>query len=207
MTRPSDPTPEQELGLRAGMKAELRTRMRAIRGAIPKAARAARAAAITERLLALPAFESAGMVAVFDALRAEVDLRAFDEKCVERGKTLCLPRVDFDAGELVLHRWAPGEPLIEGAYGVHEPPATAEVIDPAAVDLVICPALAVDARGHRIGYGGGYYDRLLARAPQAFACAVAFDFQLIAEAPAMPGDVAVGALVTDARVMIFPPSG
>jgi 5-formyltetrahydrofolate cyclo-ligase len=198
-----EPTPEEELRLRAAVKAELRTRMRAIRGALPKEARAARSAAIVERLAALPEFEAAATVAAFHPLRAEVDLRPLFARCADLGKSLCLPRVDLETNELVLHRWAPGDPLEEGPYGLKEPLAGADVVEPSGVDLLLCPALAVDERGHRIGYGGGYYDRLLARAPRTFACAVAFDFQRIAEAPVLPGDVAVAALVTDERQVSF----
>ena len=65
-----------------------------------------------------------------------------------------------------------------------------------------CPALAVDPRGHRIGYGAGYYDRALPRyAPPAITIAVAFDFQLVAEAPNSTFDIPVAWVVTDTRAM------
>ena len=62
------------------------------------------------------------------------------------------------------------------------------------------PALALDPRGHRIGYGGGYYDRTLGvYAPPAFTVGVAYEFQLMAEIPNSEGDATVGWIVTDAR--------
>ena len=61
--------------------------------------------------------------------------------------------------------------------------------------------MAVDSRGYRIGYGGGYYDRLIPRLKRACTCAVAYDFQLISEVPELPFDVAVNLVVTDARVI------
>ena len=68
--------------------------------------------------------------------------------------------------------------------------------------MIVVPALAVDPRGHRIGYGAGYYDRTLPRfAPPAVRRAVAFDFQLVAEVPSTEGDVAVDWIVTDARAL------
>lgn len=202
MTRkPRELRPEEELRIRAGVKAELRTRMRAIRQKLPAEARAVRSGAILDHLFSLPEYARAGVVAGFHPLRGEVDLRPLFDRVAAAGKTLALPRVDLDAGELVLYRWAPGDALEEGPYGLLEPSAEAAVLAPALVDLVICPALAVDETGHRIGYGGGYYDRLLPRCSRALACAVAFDFQLIAEVPAMPGDVAVGAVITDARLL------
>ncbi len=199
--RPRDLSPEEELRIRAQVKAELRARMRAIRRAIPADARAARSAKIVDRVIALPAYAGASVVAAFEPLRCEVDLRALVARAVAEGKTVALPRVDLDAEEIVLHRWSPGDPLEEGPFGLREPKTTAEVIDPARVELVLCPALAVDERGHRIGYGRGYYDRLLPRCTSAQACVVAFDFQLVAEVPSMPGDVPAAIVVTDARTL------
>ena len=62
-------------------------------------------------------------------------------------------------------------------------------------------ALAVDPRGYRIGYGGGYYDRLLPQLQNALSCAVVYDFQLVAEVPELPFDVTVDLIVTDAQVI------
>ena len=60
--------------------------------------------------------------------------------------------------------------------------------------------IKADPRGHRIGYGKGFYDRLLPRLQRATSCALIFDFQLISEAPNMPGDVPVDLIVTDVRL-------
>ena len=64
---------------------------------------------------------------------------------------------------------------------------------------MIAPALAVDSRGHRLGYGRGFYDRLLATMPGVTTVAVAYDFQLIGEVPTTEHDVALGWVVTDRR--------
>ncbi len=68
------------------------------------------------------------------------------------------------------------------------------------IDFFAVPALAVDHRGHRIGYGGGYYDRLLA-STSGFSCVVAFDVQLIAAVDNAPHDVPVNAVVTETRTL------
>ncbi len=203
---PRDFPPDEELRIRAEVKAELRKRMRAIRQQLPAEASAARSSAIVANVIGLPEYASAGVIAGFHPLRGEVDLRALFDRVVADGKALALPRVDLDSNEIVLCRWAPGSPLEEGPYGLREPPPDAEVLAPETVDLVICPALAIDEAGHRIGYGRGYYDRLLPRCARAFACGVAFDFQLISEAPVMPGDVPVAAVITDARVVRVEPT-
>jgi 5-formyltetrahydrofolate cyclo-ligase len=203
---PRDYHPDEELRIRAEVKSELRARMRAIRRALPAESRAARSRAVVERLVALPEYESASVVGGFYPLRGEVDLRELFERAANDGKRLALPRVDLEADELVLHRWSPGDPLEEGPYELREPPPSAETVEASSVDLLICPALALDEAGHRIGYGRGYYDRLLPRCTRAFSCGVAFDFQLISEVPAMPGDVPMRAVVTDARTTLIAPS-
>lgn len=201
MSGPRAHSETEELTLRAQVKGEMRRKMRAIRGALPREAREARSAAIIERLTALDLYADAPSVVAFHPIRGEVDLRPLYPLVVDAGKTLALPRVDHETGQLVLHVHRPGDPLEEGGYQILEPLPDAPVLPDAELGLILCPGLAVDERGHRIGYGGGFYDRLLTRCPDARTVAVAFDFQLIAEAPVMPGDVAVEAVVTDLRLI------
>jgi 5-formyltetrahydrofolate cyclo-ligase len=88
----------------------------------------------------------------------------------------------------------------ERGFGFREPPPGAP--EATSLDVILVPALQIDARGHRIGYGAGYYDRTLPRfAPPAVAIGVAFDFQLISEVPITEGDVAVSMVVTDQRIL------
>ena len=83
-----------------------------------------------------------------------------------------------------------------------EPPEGAPLAARGDVGLVVVPALAVAASGHRLGYGGGFYDAMLPDfRPPAVAVVVAFDFQLIAELPVEAHDVACDVVVTDARVL------
>jgi 5-formyltetrahydrofolate cyclo-ligase len=93
--------------------------------------------------------------------------------------------------------------MIEHSLGFREPPASAPLAEPGELDVVLVPALAVDPRGHRIGYGAGHYDRAIPRFAAPERCvAVAFDFQLVAEIPDTAGDVPVGAVVTDRRTLL-----
>lgn len=173
--------------------------MRATRKALPVAARAERSRAIVERVVALPSFREAEIVAAFVAIRGEVDLSELRERAHSAGKVLALPRIDYGLGRIVLLAHEPGDALVAGPLGVPEPAPSARRIDEATVDLVVVPGLAFDPRGFRVGYGKGFYDQLLPTLTRARSCAVGFDFQLVSEVPDQPHDVAVDLLITDAR--------
>jgi 5-formyltetrahydrofolate cyclo-ligase len=202
--RERDAEEAAEHALRVQAKQELRERTRALRRVLPVQACAARSAAICERLLALTAFTRASTLIGYVAHRKEADPRAALEAAARAGKRVGLTRVE-DANELGLHRYLEGDPLEPNAFGIAEPLAHAPPIAHAEVDLIIVPALAVDARGHRIGYGHGYYDRLLPKLERAFKVAIAYDFQLLAETPDTARDARVDCVVTDVRTLMTTP--
>lgn len=78
---------------------------------------------------------------------ADTERRWGFPRCV--GKSLCW------------HIWKPGEALQKGKYGIFEPDGDSPTLEPSEVDLIIVPAIACDQRGYRLGYGGGFYDRML----------------------------------------------
>jgi 5-formyltetrahydrofolate cyclo-ligase len=187
--------------LRRQAKAQLRKSRRAMRNSIPQSARSARSARIVERVTADPVFTAARRVALFWPMldRNEIDVRPIDRAARDQGKVVAYPLLNEDAVDIVLGVADPSE-LEERGYGFAEPPVGAAPVEIDDGLLVIVPALAVDPSGQRIGYGKGYYDRLLARiAPPAFALAVAYDFDLVAEVPITEGDYAVDMVVTDVR--------
>ena len=191
---------ELEAVLRRQAKVELRKRMKAMRRSIPPAALAARGDKIVERVLASRPFAQARAVALFWPMLhlGEVDVRPLDRAARETGKLVAYPSLETDI-DMTL-RCAPPELLEDRGHGFAEPPANAPEVDIDNDLVVIVPALAVDLSGHRVGYGRGFYDRLLARiAPPAFAVAVAYDFQVVAELPRAEHDRPVDMLVTDVR--------
>lgn len=185
--------------IRIEVKRELRKRMRAVRDALPVTACEARSNAIAERVVALPEFHAASLLLAFSPIRREVRTAPIVEAAWSASKRVALPRV-FEGG-LALHRIEPETVLTEGAFGVAEPEPEVPTVAPEEVGLALVPALAVDPCGHRIGYGGGYYDRLLPSLSKAATCAVAFDFQLIGEIPRLEHDASVDIVVTDTRVI------
>jgi 5-formyltetrahydrofolate cyclo-ligase len=192
-----------EDALRRRVKAELRKRLRALRKTLPLAACRDRSARIVGRLAELEPVTRARSVALFWPLedRHEVDLRALDATLRERGARVAYPAVDGDDGATLSFRFVGSlDDMIEGAFGVREPSPAELTAAPGELDVIIVPALALDPRGHRIGYGKGFYDRTLgAFAPPAVTVGVVYDFQLLAEVPETAGDVPVDHVVTDAR--------
>jgi 5-formyltetrahydrofolate cyclo-ligase len=161
---------------------------------------AQRSEAIVVRLFELEAMERARTVALFRAMEGknEVELAALDRRLRERGVNVAYPSVDPDSREMVFRLSPDIESLEERGLGFREPPPDAS--EPTSIDVVVVPALAVDGRGHRLGYGAGFYDRTLVKyPPPCVAVVVAFDFQLVPEVPDLEGDVRVSWVVTDQR--------
>lgn len=190
-----------EDALRAGIKAEIRQRRRSVRRAMPHEGRIARSELITQKVIALPEWERARTVLAFVSMRSEVQTASLVARARAAHKRVAAPRMSPDYGDLVVHEWREDDELEESGMMFLQPPEDAPPIDDSEIDLVIVPALAADERGHRIGYGKGFYDRLLPRLGRATRVCVIFDFELVAEVPARAGDEPVDVVVTDARVI------
>jgi 5-formyltetrahydrofolate cyclo-ligase len=193
------PSSSEDL-LRRRVKIELRKRMRGLRGAMPLAASAEKSARVVERLLALDVVARARAIGLFWPLleRREVDLRDADAALRARGVRVAYPALRDD-GALQFRFVDDPAAMQSHALGFQEPPASATAADPGGLDAIVVPALVVDPRGHRIGYGAGHYDRTLGAFPGAATIAVAYDFQLVPDVPNTEGDFAVQWIVTDAR--------
>jgi 5-formyltetrahydrofolate cyclo-ligase len=185
-------------------KQELRKRMRAVRLAHPAEPLRKRSRAIVERALALPAFQAAASVALFFPLleRKEVDLRELDTEARRLGKRVYYPFLEQRGEAMVSGLRLTGAlaDLEERGARFFEPSPNVPEAQRGEVELLLVPALAVAASGHRLGYGAGFYDSLLPDfRPPAAAWVVAYDFQLLADLPTLPHDVACDGVLTDAR--------
>lgn len=197
--QPISRAPEEHL--RRKVKDEIRMRMRQVRKALPAASRAERSARIHDALFARPEWAAAQTVMLFASMRTEVDTGPMERRARADGKIVVAPRMNDDMTELDPRVWEDGVTPHEQGRLAPEPPPDAPAVDVQTIDLVVVPALALSPDGGRIGYGKGFYDRLLAQIPRARRLAVAFDFQLIAEVPETPGDERVHAILTDQRVL------
>lgn len=176
-------------------KAEIRAEMRARRKAVLPAERAEASVRICERLLAR---RLAGPVAVYLASADEIDLAPFVAGCMAHGVRLVAPRWNGAEYELAeLNGCWPGG-LVAGPHAILEPPPSAPIVPSGEVGTWIVPGLAFAEGGARLGYGGGWYDRLMADArADARKLGVGYRFQRVKALPAEPHDVQLDEIVTD----------
>tara|TARA_Y100000588_G_scaffold85289_1_gene90442 strand:+ start:1122 stop:1565 length:444 start_codon:yes stop_codon:yes gene_type:complete len=138
-------------------------------------------------------------VAGYWPIGSEIDVRPALQALFDRGHDLALPVVIGRGRPLVFRAWQPGDVLVASVFGTYAPRSESPQIVPHAL---LVPALAVDGQGHRLGYGGGYYDRILAQlregeAFQPLAIAVCFACQLVQAVPHDGDDQQVDWVVTE----------
>lgn len=182
-------------------KTLLRQRLLQLRHALPAEVVARESALIQQRFLALPEFAAARSVALYSPIRGEVATAELFRAVLAAGKRALFPRLVGSHLEFVVVTEL-GQ-LVPGRFGIPEPQAGAPV-SLAAIDLMAVPGVAFDRCGHRIGYGQGYYDRLLHR--QRHGCCLAglaFDLQLLAALPAEGHDVRMDLILTASEELRF----
>ena len=148
----------------ANEKQALRRRIMEQREAMPFTERAAADAAITERVLQHPDFLAAKQVFCYVSMPHEVSTRALLAEILRAGKTLGLPVCDPMRNAMAFYRLDALDELKRGAFRIPAPPVSEErLLLPDADTLMILPMLSFDSDGYRLGAGGGYYDRYLAK--------------------------------------------
>jgi 5-formyltetrahydrofolate cyclo-ligase len=170
----------------------------------------AKSALIKKLLFGLPEFAGAKTIAFYVAKQSskEVETEGMIKESLAMGKRVLVPVVDKAARKILFHELRDYSELAPGAFGILEPKPTCRRLVPAREsDIVIVPALAFDLRGHRLGYGGGYYDRLLrdlaSNKPSPLFIGLAYELQVVSRLPRTPLDVPVNILVTEKRVLHF----
>ncbi len=141
------------------------------------------------------------IVSGFMPLGSEINPLPLMRKLAGEGARLALPVVAGRGTLLVMRSWAFGEPLSQGVWGIRQPLPEAAEVEP---DILLVPLLAFDRSGHRVGYGGGYYDRTIAqlRARKAVVAAgLAFAAQEVSTVPATPRDALLDLVLTEREVI------
>lgn len=157
---------------------------------------------IAKKLSALNPLQHAQTIMGFAAIQNEVDLQLFLEEQRRCGKRILMPRVEGE--QIVAVEWQAEEAGRISPFGICEPlgpPVPAEEID-----VVLAPGLVFDARGYRLGYGRGYYDRFLPLLRHnAFKCGVCYDFQIVDNVFPHAKDVALHWIVTEKSEVLIDP--
>jgi 5-formyltetrahydrofolate cyclo-ligase len=153
---------------------------------------------IEERLFSLPEFLSAQSVMFFASFRSEVETGPMIQRALRLGKRVVLPKVQGnDLALYEIHDF--GRDVEPGSWGIPEP-KTIIPVALADIDIMIIPGAAFDREGNRLGYGAGYYDKLLPAFGKA-TVALAFEAQIVDEVPVEKHDVPVWKIITEKRVI------
>ena len=151
-----------------------------------------------DRLAASELAAAARVVALYRALPSECGTAALAAALEAAGKKLCYPAVVSGRRALDFRRAAGA--FVPGALGVEEPTGASVALS--EIDLIVVPAVAVDAEGRRLGRGKGHYDATLRLCPRGCSVALVFESQLVPSVPVGEHDARVGAVCTDARLFL-----
>lgn len=159
-------------------------------------------AAIARRFVKTPFYTRASTILFYYPKGKEVSTEPIIQHALRSGKTVALPVTDPATRTLRLFTIRdPETDLVAGHYGIKEPrPDRCAPITPRDIDLVVAPAIAVDATGNRLGYGFGYYDRLLASYDRPIA-SVVYNLQVLFRVPVDPHDIQTHYIVTESRLI------
>jgi 5-formyltetrahydrofolate cyclo-ligase len=176
----------------------MRAEARARRDRVSAAERQNAARILAEKSEILRDF--AGVLAAYLPVRSEIDCMPLVVRLASEGRHIALPVVTADGAPLAFHAWTPGDPTVAGPFGIPQPAA----VLPVTPSVLLVPLLAFDRRCHRLGYGGGHYDRTLAalRANGPItAIGLAFDAQEVPDIPAGPYDQPLDCVLTPSAMI------
>ena len=186
------------------LKQELRREIIKKRDSLSHEERIERSLRIGDALRNLREFQQAKVVHFFLTLRSEVMTEGAIRGALSAGKTVVVPVIDKKHRRLSLSRIGDcDQELTITTHGILEPrPKFYKFIPLEEVDLMVLPGVAFDVRGHRLGYGAGYYDRLLkAEEERPLLVALAFEIQIVDEIPVSDHDIRVDKILTEERVI------
>ncbi len=190
-------------------KLELRQQYRELRKQIPAATRYLAAISATDRLMVENIFQMSEHIACYMSALNEFETLPIIEAIWRTNKHCYLPKLsNCDEKALEFVRYRHGEKLHQNQYGIFEPVNESHKILPQQLDLVLLPLIAFDRSGHRLGTGGGFYDRTFAfmyedKKRQPFMMGIAFSAQETEQIPVDAWDISLDAVLTEQGIIFF----
>lgn len=181
------------------IKEEIRLQMRASRRNLTKDEVIKHSDEIYKNLFSLDCISDAHSVCIFLSAFKEPDTNGIIKKLLGEGKKIVVPVTDEGNCTLTLSYIDNTDDLIKGAYGICEP-KTVKMADINDIDIVLVPGLAFDRCGGRMGFGKGYYDRLLSES-EAVKIGLCYDFQLMDKIPTQMHDVPMDFIITEKEIV------
>lgn len=185
------------------MKSEIRKQVLSARKAMSQDEVETKSAQILSRLMISPLLEQSEVILCYMDFRNEVQTGAIIEYLWSLGKIVALPRVNPDTKRLDLYRVDGFRDMVTGSMGIMEPDTKLPQLLPEDIDLVLAPGVAFDEKGGRMGYGGGFYDRLIPTLrPDCQIIALAFEQQVVDDLPSDSHDQSIHGILTEERLII-----
>ena len=180
-------------------KDRLRRELRAQRRLFPPEMQQEAARAVRVQLAAFEPYRQARCIMAYMACRGELCLEYVIRDILSDGRTLILPRCEAP-GRMTARRIADMGDLVCGAYGLMEPDARCEIVSPDSIGLILVPGVAFDCAGHRLGQGGGYYDRFL-KESSALRVGICHDGALMDHVPHEAHDEMMAYIITPGGII------
>jgi len=188
-------------------KVSIRKYILSLRDSISEEIRKDKDREIKERLLQLSEFKASHKILLYASFRNEVDTFDLLKYCVAHGKIVLLPKVDKQDNELKIYEIKDTKELIKGYFGIPEPDVSEDRgMNVEHMDLILVPGVAFDEQCNRLGYGKGFYDKLLSRVRgqgSGVKCliALAYEEQIVESIPSEPHDIKMDKIITDKRII------
>lgn len=163
-----------------------------------------KSAAIARHFAGHPILGFVQSLAIYHPMRGEVDMLPLAQTMQAYRKTIALPRIQAPQTPLTFHIWQPGDGTERHIFGHEEPLAASPAITP---EIILTPLLAFDGQGHRLGYGGGYYDAtmqaLRTTEHTPLFIGAGYSFQEVPTIPTEAHDTRLDGIITELGVSLF----
>ncbi|MDJ0624293.1 MAG: 5-formyltetrahydrofolate cyclo-ligase [Desulfocapsaceae bacterium] len=184
---------------------ELRKKILALRDSLSDGELTEKSSKISEKILGFKEIEMARNIFIYVNFRSEVITLSLISELMKLNKRISVPKTNSQENRIdAIHIEDLSADLVPGYADIPEPRSdllTENITEPQNIDIVILPGSVFDERGGRFGYGGGYYDRFVEKIPFAVRIGLAFDIQVVKEAPLQPHDELLDYIVTENRII------